>query len=38
LRGSLIERTPIRELFERLVDEVPEICNDLGFQLSFNFQ
>jgi hypothetical protein len=37
LRGSLIDRTPIRELFEKPVDEGTEICIDLCFQLSFNF-
>ena len=25
-------------LFERPLNKVPEICNDLGCQLSFNFQ
>jgi len=37
LRGSLIDKTPIRELFEKPVDVIPEICIDDGFQLSFNF-
>ncbi len=37
LRGSLIDRTPIRELFERAVDEGPQICDDVGIQLSLNF-
>jgi hypothetical protein len=38
LRGSQIEKKPITELFERPLNKVPEICNDLGCQLSFNFQ
>ncbi|HCT84813.1 MAG TPA: hypothetical protein DF296_06400 [Candidatus Margulisbacteria bacterium] len=37
LRGSLIDRTPIRQLLERSVDEGAETCIDTTFQLSFNF-
>lgn len=37
LRGSLIDKTPIRELFEKPVDDGPEICENVGFQLSLNF-
>jgi len=37
LRGSLIDRTPIGKLFEKQVDEGAEICEESGFQLSFNF-
>jgi hypothetical protein len=37
LRGSLIDKTPIRELFEKPVDDGPEICENDGFQLSLNF-
>jgi len=37
LRGSLIDKTPIRELFEKPVDDRPEICENVGFQLSLNF-
>jgi len=37
LRGSLIDKTPIRELFEKPVDDGPKICENVGFQLSLNF-
>jgi len=37
LRGSLIDKTPIRELFEKPVYDGPEICENVGFQLSLNF-
>lgn len=38
LRGSLINnKTLIRELFEKPIDDGPEICENIGFQLSLNF-
>lgn len=37
LRGSLIDKTPVRELFEKQFDNVNEICENTGIQLSLNF-
>jgi len=37
LRGSLIDKTPIRELFEKQFDDVNEICEKTGIQLSLKF-
>ena len=37
LRGSLIDKTPVKELFERQFDDVSEICENTGIQLSLNF-
>jgi hypothetical protein len=37
LRGSLIDRTPIRKLFERPFDEGSEIYDEIGLQLRFDF-
>lgn len=37
LRASLIDKAPNRELFEKLADDGPEICENLGFKLRINF-
>ena len=36
-RGSLIDKTPIRELFDKPIDDGPEICENVGFHLNSNF-